>query len=862
MNRFWILDFGFWILDSARFRNPKSQIQNPKSERGGDVMDNLWQDLQYGIRMLRKNLSFTAVVVLIIGLGVGANTAIFSVVQAVLLRPLPYEKPERLVTVIDSLPSIGFPRAGLSQLEYIRLRDESRSFAHVAVGNGASFTLTGAGEPERVPSAVVSSNFFEALGVRVAVGRNFQREEDLAGKNNVVVLSHGFWQRRLAASPSTIGDSLTLNGRSFTIIGVLPPDFKSPLEIQSGSRIELWVPFGFTLTNLNRGSHGLNVIARLRDDTAFEQAQAETSAIIGRVIQDNASFYPPGGGDFRTFLTPLHTNIVGDVRRALLVLLGAVAAVLLIACANVANLLLARGESRQKEMAVRAALGASRFRIVKQLLAESLLLAVIGGGLGLLLARWGLDGLIAINPGTLPRLEEISLDRRVLLFTLLVSLVTGLVFGLAPAWHAVKFDLHSMLKEGRRTSGAPTGRSLLRKTLVVAEMALALVLLVGAGLLIRSFWQLQRVNTGFNPERLLTMQLSPPASAYQNNQQVVSLYEKFTAQIGTLPGVQSVAVADTVPISGSNSDTIMQIEGRPFDPSLTNISTDFRAVSPAYFRTMGVRLMNGRYFADSDQEGSVLVAIINQTLASKQWPNQDPLGQRLRLLDAPPDLATTPYLTIVGVVGDAKNRALSADTRQEVYLPLRQQAASLGTMGPRRTLSLGVRTTGDPTSLTNAIRQEVWAIDRNIPITQVRTMEQIMAAAVVQPRFYMLLLGIFAAVALGLGAVGIYGVIAYSVAQRTHEIGIRMALGAQTADVLKLVVGQGMRLALTGVGLGLISALALTRLMKSLLFGVSATDPVTFAAIALLLTGVALLACYLPARRATKVDPGVALRYE
>jgi putative ABC transport system permease protein len=682
----------------------------------------------------------------------------------------------------------------------------------------------------------------------------------LAGRNNVVILSHDFWQRRFGGDPRAVGQSLTLNNASLTIIGVLPAGFRSPIELQSNGRVELWGCYGFNLSDLDRGRRPLNTVGRLRDGVTIQRAEAEIKTIIGRVARENPKFYPEEG-KFSAHLMPLHRLIVGDAQTGLLVLLAAVGAVLLIACANVANLLLARSETRASEIAVRTALGATRGRVVRQLLSESALFAVIGGGAGILLARWGLAAIIAISPGDIPRMDEVGLDWLVLLFTALVSLVTGLLFGLAPALQATRSDLHVMLKEGGRMGVGQLRRGWLRKGLVVAETAMALLLLIGAGLLMRSLWQLQHVETGFNPERLLTLRLLPPASSYQNNQQRMELYERLTAGISALPGAQSVAVANDVPL-GSGGDGMMQIEGSPFVLDVFKLHTDFRRINPAYFATIGQRLISGRSFADSDQEGAPNVAIINETLARRHWPNENPLGRRLRLLDAPPDQATTQYMTVVGVVADAKNRGLSVEPGQEIYVPLRQQVASGGGLRPSISCVLLIRTAGDPSNLINAVRQKVWAVDRNIPITDVRTAEQIIGTAVAQPRFNALLLALFAFIALCLGAVGIYGVISYAVTQRTHEIGVRLALGAQQRDVLRMVVRQGMTLAMTGVALGLLSALALTRWMEGLLFGVRPADPLTFTLIAVALLLVALVACYIPARRATKVDPMVALRCE
>jgi putative ABC transport system permease protein len=822
-------------------------------------MQNFWQDLRYCARALLKKPGFALTAVLTLALGIGANTAIFSVVNAVLLRPLPYEKPEQLVALNDAMPSIGFPRAGLSEAEFIQLRQNNHSFAEVAAWYWGGGSLRGVGEPERVVAPRASANFLRTLGVRFQLGRDFNPEEELAGKNNVVVLSHNFWQRKFAGDPAVIGRQLTLDDTSLTVIGVLPASFKAPPELQADTHIDMWRGYDLNPSRVRRGSQFLNVIGRLRPAATLAQAQAESTLNTRREAGAHPDYYP---ADISNLVVPLERSVVGDTRRALLILLVAVAVVLLIACANVANLLLVRGEERQKEIAVRAALGASRGRIIRQMLAESLLLAALGGGLGLLLARWVLEGLLAISPENVPRLMETSLDVRVTGFALLISLATAMIFGLAPALHAVKFDLHTMLKESGRGSGQ-NSRSRLRRSLIVLETGLAMVLLVAAGLLIRSFWKLQHVDTGFRPDHLLTMALTPPGSAYQDNQQIVSLYERLLGRISTLPGVESAAVVNPLPLDDNSENTVIEIEGRPLDMNrLTNMSTEFRAASSGYFRTLGLRLTRGRLPADTDREGAQPVAVINESFARNHWPTEDPVGKRFRLLDAPPDKATTRFLTIVGVVADVKNQALNAPARQEAYVPLAQHAVTYGRMGAGRTFVLVARTLGDPSSLTNAVQQEARNIEREFIITSVRTMDQLLQAAVVQPRFNMLLLGSFAVLALALGAVGLYGVMAYTVTQRTRELGIRMALGAQRSGLLLMIIKQGMALALSGIALGLLGAWALTRLMANLLFGVGATDPLTFLGIASLLTLVALAACLIPARRATKVDPVTALRYE
>jgi putative ABC transport system permease protein len=812
--------------------------------------------------MLLKKPGFALIAVITLALGIGANTAIFSVVNAVLLRPLPYDQPERLVALYDALPSIGYPRVGLSEAEFVRLRQDNRSFAELAGWyQFERMTLRGVSEPENVAAPFCTANFFRTLGVRVALGRDFNAEEELEGKNSVVVLSHAFWERKFAGDPAVIGRTLDLDGDSVTIIGVLPASFKAPMELRADTNADLWRAFDLRLSNPRRGGQYIGAIGRLRPGATPAQAQAEHHANTRRDASENPKWYPP---DVLGYVLPLERAVAGDVRLALLVLLGAVAVVLLIACVNVANLLLVRGEDRQKEIAVRAALGASRRRIVRQLLMESSLLAALGGALGLLLAIWGVDALLAISPEDIPRLAETSLDLRVAGFALLISLLTAILFGLTPALRAVKFDLHTTLKEGGRSGGA-NSRSRLRRSLVVMETALAVVLLVAAGLLIRSVRELQRVDMGFRPDHLLTMRLTPPGSAYRDNQQIAGLYERLIARITALPGVVSAAVTDPLPPNGEGHATVVEFEGRPFYMDrAAHVSVDFRTVSVGYFQTMDMRLMGGRLFTGADQEGAPPVAVVNETFARKGWPGEDPVGKRFRFLNTTPDRATTPYLTIVGVVADAKNRALADAAWQEAFIPLAQHTAAYGGVrrGLQQDFNLVARTTADPSSLAIAAQREARETEREFIVSQVRTMDDALAAAVTQPRFNMILFGGFAMLALGLGAVGIYGVIAYTVAQRTREIGVRMALGAQARDVLKLVVAEGMALAASGVGAGLLASFALTRLMKTLLFGVSATDPLTFGSIALLLTGVALLACYIPARRAAKVDPMIALRCE
>jgi len=824
-------------------------------------MRTLQQNLRYGLRVLLKNPGFTSVAVLTLALGIGANAAIFSVINAVLLRQLPYRQSDRILTIWGSFPTSGLPKSGLSQLEFYRLRDESQVLKDVSAQISLIQVINLREGPERISTGVVTVDLFRLLGVEAQNGRVFASEDGQSDASNVVLLAHSTWRKRFNSDPNIVGQSLTMGNNNYTVVGVLPADFRSPGEIQANVVTEIWRPLRLNPAKLDRSNRGLNVFARLREGATMVQAQAELNNILGRVAKENPSTYP-ADGSFRSFLTPLKEEITGDVRTALLLVLLAVGLVLLIACANIANLLLVRGESRQKEIAIRAALGAKPRLVVVQLLMENLLLALIGGLGGLLLAYWGLNTIIAFSPGNIPRLLNAALDWQTLGYLLLVSLLTGLVFGTIPALQAIKVDLQSTLKEGGRAAVVSPGRNWLRKTLVIAEIGLATLLLVNAGLLMQSYQRLQRVDMGFNPSKLLTVRLSPSTTAYQTNQQVTNLYTQIIENVRRLPGVESVAVTDPLPIGGNNNDTLMQISGRPFDMSGKNLSIDFRTVSPSYFQTMGIELVGGRVFEDADQEGSRPVAIINETLARTHWPNEDPIGKQIRLLDAMPDQAKTPYLTIMGVVADAKNRALNADTRQEIFVPLSQHAATYGQIGLQQWFSLVVRTKVDPQTLTNSVRQEVAKVDPSVPIGNSRTMEEVMNAAYLQPRFNAVLLGIFAALALALSAIGIYGVIAYSVKQRTHEIGIRIALGASITDILKMVMGRGLALIVPGMVIGLVGAFAVTRLIKGLLFAVSATDPATFVLASCLLVVIALLACWIPARRAARVDPVIALRYE
>jgi putative ABC transport system permease protein len=806
--------------------------------------------------MLWKSPGLTAVAVLALALGVGANTAIFSVVNAVLLRPLPYKDPDRLVVLWGNNLKQGRGQLPVSFPNFLDWKNQNRVFEDMASYAYNQFVITGRQEPERVRGVFVSTGFFPVLGVRPSLGRTSRPEEE---REYLAVLSHALWQRRFGSDPSIIGQVITLNGKGYTVIGVMPPDFqfppRDPRFQPTGTGAELWVTLSSLFTpspNLgdwigSRSLRGNRVIGQLKPGVTIQQAQAEMDTIAGRLEQA----YPDANAGVGVTLVPLHEQLVGHIRAALLVFLGAVGFVLLIACANVANLLLARTATREKEMALRAALGASRLRLVRQLLTESTLLALLGGALGLLLALWGVDLLVHLDTGNIPRANEIGIDGRVLSFTLAISLLTGMIFGLAPALQASKLNLNETLKEGGRSSAGSWRGRRVRGLLVVSEIALTLVLLIGAGLMIKSFRRLLETPPGFNPQNVLTMQIQ--VSSFQHSQppQWVAFYRQVLERVAALPGVQSVGTCDSLPPRIFQRGNSFAIEGHPSPgPGQSPIAQLF-TISPDYFRALNVPLLKGRYFTEADTAAAPGVAIINETIARRFFPNEDPVGRRLKLGN--PE-SQSPRLTIVGVVGDVKYSGLDADTEAGLYIPYLQN--------PVPGMYLMVRTASYPLSLAAAVRGQVLAVDKDQPVANIKTMEQVLAESVAQRRLNTLLLGLFAAVALSLAMVGIYGVVSYSVSQRTHEIGIRMALGAQTGDVLRLVVRQGLQPVLIGMAIGLTGALALTRLLSSLLYGVSATDPATFVVISLLLTAVALLACYIPARRATKVDPMIALRYE
>ena len=819
-------------------------------------MNTLLRDVRYGLRVLWGSPGFTLVAVAVLALGVGATAAIFSVVNAVLLRPLPFDEADRLVFLTER--NTQQDGVSLSWPDFTDWRAQNRVFEKVAAYNRDSYNLTGGGEPERLLAAQVSADLFHVLRVNAARGRVFADEDDRPGAAPVVVISHGLWQRRFGGDPAIVGRQVTLNGRGYTVVGVMPQGFLFP------NRAELWVPLGQLSQPSwgNRDNHlGLFGVARLKDGVTLDEARADLNMIAANLEEQ----YPDTNRDERASLTPLQETYVRDVRAALWTLAGAVLFVLLIACANVANLQLARASARRKEMAVRAALGAGRWRLVRQLLAESVLLALAGGVTGLLLAQWGVGLILAIRPDSIPRAGEIGIDGRVLLFTAGVSVLTGIAFGLAPALRASRPDLQETLKEGAR--GGAAGRNLFRGGLVVAEVALTLVLLTGAGLLARSFLRLQQVNPGFTYEHLVSFNMTLPARKYPGEQQRVNFLREVLSRLRALPGVEGAAASSGLPLGYNNWQTPFTIDGRPQPPASQAPLMDTTAASPDYFRAMGIPLLRGRYFTEQDDrrwadekslraadEGARSVAglnsiIIDEEFARRYWPNEEAVGGRVRFG------AGGPALTVVGVVGRVRMEGLKTDSeRVQGYLPYLQF--------PTRGLGIVIRSAQEPEQVIAAARREVMAVDPEQPLYNVRTLAQLRSTSIAPATLNLTLLSVFAGLALLLAATGLYGVVAYTVAQRTREIGIRVALGAQGKDVLRMVVGRGMLLALAGVAAGLAGSFLLTRVMSGLLYGVTPTDPLTFAAVSLLLAAVALLACLVPAWRAAKVDPMVALRYE
>ncbi|HYY56002.1 MAG TPA: ABC transporter permease [Pyrinomonadaceae bacterium] len=814
------------------------------------MMSTFWQDLRYGARMLLRKPGFTVVAVITLALGIGANTAIFTVVNAVLLRSLPYAQPEQLVRIGGTNLQRNKTLGTLSPQDFYDWRDRNTVFESIAAYDSWSPSLTGTGEPERLAAGRVSSSFFNVLKAEPALGRAFLPSEEQRGNHLVAILSYGLWQRRFGADAGLVGRTIMLNGAAYTVIGVMPKGFESPQFSGIGfEQPELWAPFAPDLSQWSRSGRAVDAaIARLKPGVTTEQAQAEMH-LIARQLQQQ---YPEDNAGEDVTIASLHGQLVGKIRSALMVFLVAVGFVLLIACANVANLLLARAAVRQREMAIRTALGAGRYRIVRQLLTESVLLSVVGGVLGLLLALWATDYLVALGSDSIPRLGAITLDMRVLGFTTALTLLTGVAFGLAPALQSSNPDLNETLKESGRTSTGGTGRQRLRSLLVVSEIALSLLLLIGAGLLLKSFLRLQRVDPGFDPHGVLTMSVFLPGTKYPEESQHVAFFDQVQERAASLPGVEAVGMVSNLPVSGNFDTVSFYIEGRPA-PAPENVPDLERyTINSDYFRAMGIGLLSGRPFGPEDRAGALPVAIVSETAARRFWPGESPLGKRIRTNNV--ESPENPWRTIVGVVGDVRHYGLDIAPEPQFYLPHRQN--------PTQFMTLVVRSANNPESQIAPVREQIWAIDKDQPVFGVKTMESFVAESIAPRRFTMLLLSLFAGVALLLAIIGLYGVMSYAVTQRTHEIGVRMALGAQGGDVLKMIVGHAMTLVVVGVVAGLLAAFALTRVIASFLYGVSATDPWTFVGVPLLLCAVAAAASYIPARRATKVDPMVALRYE
>jgi predicted permease len=822
-------------------------------------MNTLAQDLRYAFRSFRRNPGFTLAAVLSLAIGIGANTSIFSVANALLLSPLPYQDASRLVILWNRSPGLSILQDWFSTAQYFDIKAGHQGFEQLAIAIGGNYNLTGSGDPERVGVLRVSSNLLPMLGAQAASGRIFTADEDAPGRPAAAVLTYGMWARRFGSDPHMIGRSLTINGAAYEVAGILPKSFALPREVlpplYGTEQTDIFLPLPLAPAAAQIPTHeDYNIVGKLKPGVSVAQAQAEMETITARLRHDYPESYPPNGG--LTFsIVPLQEQVVGNVRLALLVLLGSVGFVLLIACANVANLLLSRAVARQQEIGVRMALGASRGRIVRQLLTESVLLALCGGALGVIFCVWSVKWIHVLGTKSVPRLQDIGIDGRVLLFTFLLSVISGVLFGLAPALRASRLDLYTVLKDASRGlagTSAVWGRgNTVRRLLVVSELALSLVLLIGAGLLIRSFAYLQNVAPGFNPRNVLTFELTMTGKKYGDAAAILNTYKQLWERLEQLPGVSASGGITSLPLSEAFAWTPITIEGRTPPVGEKFINADARVAGGHYFQAMGIPLRRGRYFDDHDVATNPRVVIIDERFAREYWPNEDAIGKRIHLVESKVE---DPWLRVVGVVGQVKHESLDSDPRIAFYLPQ--------TQNPSRGMTVVVRGGVNAASLTSAVKQTLRGLDPDLPMYYIRTMAERVDESLARRRFSMLLLGLFAGLAFALATIGIYGVMAYLVNQGTREIGIRMALGATQRDILTLVVRQGMTLALLGVAIGLAGAFALMRLMSSLLFGVSASDPFTFAAISLLLAFVALVACTIPARRAARIDPMISLRCE
>ena len=822
--------------------------EHHRDARSLPFLDTLFQDLRFAFRALRKSPGFTAVAVLTLALGIGANASIFSVVYAVLLKALPYPQPNRLVMVYENvnLPTYQNSRNEVTPGNFSDWTKQNTVFENMAAYRNRSFNLTDAGEPLRIEGELVSANFFTTLQIQPVLGRAFAPEEDRPGASHVLVMSDGLWKSHFGSDPQILGKNLLLDGESYEVIGVMPPGFHFPdLDDQ------LWAPLGLSPTDWdNRGSHFFDVFARLKPGMTLEQAQAQMSLIAAHLT----TLYPQSNTGQTVNLVPLREDVVGAVRPTLFVLWGSVGLVLLIVCANVANLLLARASARHREMAVRLALGAGRLRLFRQLLTESTVLALCGCTLGLLLARWGVSALKLLAAERLPRTDEFTLNAPVLIFSAGIAIFAGLLAGLAPALQAGQGNVHDTLKAGTRAATAGS-RSRIRNLLVIAETALGVVVVIGAGLLLRSFLRIEQAPLGFQPQGVLTFRAIPRGQKYSSLLQRAAFYRQAIERIGVLPGVNSAAAVTFIPLTFVRGSKGLTIEGRPLIAPGQIPMAGYDVITPGYFATMRTPLREGRDFSWSDTPETQLVILINESMARTYWPHEDPLGKRIR--QGGPNDHQVPWLTIAGVVGDMREFDPLTAPRPTMYFPMTQFPESGGILR-----DWVVRTAGDPLTLASSVRSAIWSVDKDLAVTRVRTMEGVRSLSIASQRLNLLLFALFATLALVLATVGTYGVMAYSVAQRTREIGIRMALGARRTDVLRIVLAQGFRLAALGLLVGIAAALTLTRLMSSMIYGISSTDAATFITVALLLAFAALAACYIPARRAMRVDPIVALRYE
>ncbi len=813
-------------------------------------METFLQDLRFGTRTLLRNPGFAFVAVVTLALGVGANAAIFSVVNAVLLRPLPWTEPDRVAMIWSRWTA--FDKTWVSVGEVNDYRRRTTTLAEVAAWDDSQVNLTGDGEPERVPAGNVTANLFSTLGVTPQYGRTFTAAEDVPNGPRLVILGHGLWQRRYAGDPGIIGRSIQINGTAYQVIGIMPRDFVLPTDFQNPAPSMLWMPQGWDATETEHGNHGLYAAGRLKPGATVAQARDELHRIAQAMT--NEGFYPKQM-QFDTVVLSLRDEVVGNVRRAIWLLFGAVGFLLLIACANVANLLLARAEARQREIAVRSALGAGRARVMRQLLTESLVLASLSAAAGLALAVAGARVLAWWNPAGIPRVSNVTVDARVLLFTIALALLTTIVFSLAPSFRLLRGTLVESMKEG---ANATTGgeRQRFRNALVIVEMALAVMLLVGAGLMLRTLWSLQRIDLGFNPSGVLTMRVSLPQTSYETPEQVVAFYARLMDSIRALPGVMVAGAARSLPLGSTIGDSGLRIDGYVPPPG-TNAKGDWQIATDGYLEAMGEQIVRGRTFTRADTSDSQLVALINEEMARRYWGGRDPIGGRLRLGGGN---SSRPWVTVVGIVKDVRHNGIAGIVKEKFYVPHTQWHKSVG--NPIRAMTLVIRSAGDPAALAPSVRNAIHQMDPNLPVADVRPMNDVVAAALSTPRFTSVLLSMFAILALTLSAVGIYGVLSYVVTRRTREIGIRVAIGADRARVLRMVLGNGLALALIGLGAGLVVALLASRLMRGLLHGVTPADPVTFAAVAAALAGVALAASLVPAWRATRVDPVIALKSE